>query len=215
MKKTALMICGSVLAMAISSMLSSCDSKARLAEAIQGNWTGNPEKVLDSGAATASMVRLMEFTRGSADTEGSVTMTAIITVENTMQFNDSIVSPLQITATGTASVTGIYQAKDDDELIISLDATSMSVKLDPEAVQLNYNLLAGSSAPVVDKLKPGAAILATQQINRAAQNVFSNITDIDDIHIEGSIMKCEINKRDLVFTKIAPDTFPKSKQTGH
>ena len=112
-------------------MITSCDSKAKLAEAVQGEWTGNPEKVLDTGAASASMVRILEFTRGAADTEGSVTMSALITVENTMQHNDSIVSPLQITASGTATITGVYQAKDDDDIAISLDATSMTVNVDP------------------------------------------------------------------------------------
>ncbi len=189
----------------VMALATSCNSKAKLSEAVQGQWTGNPEKVLDTGAASATMMRVLEFTRGAADTEGSVTMSAIITVENTMQFNDSIVSPLQITATGTATITGVYQAKDDDELTISLDATSMSVNVDPDAVQLNYNIISESSAPMVEKLKPGAAILATQQINRAAQNAFSNITSIDDIHVDGNLMKCEINDRDLIFSKSVPD----------
>lgn len=118
-----------------------------------------------------------------------------------MQSNDSIVTPLQITASGVATITGVYQAKDDDELTISLDATSMNVNVDPDAVKLNYNIATATSAPLVEKLKPGAAILATQQINRAAQNAFSNITEIDDIKIEGSIMRCEINHTDLTFTK--------------
>lgn len=188
---------------ALLPFMTACDSKAKLAEAVQGRWNGNPETVLDTGAASASMSRILEFTKGAADTEGSVTMTAMITVENTMQFNDSIVAPLQITASGTATITGVYQAKDDDELTISLDATSMTVNVDPDAVQLNYNIQTENSAPMVEKLKPGAAILATQQINRAAQNAFSNISEIDDIKINGNIMRCEINHTDLTFTKSA------------
>ena len=186
-------------------MITSCDSKAKLAEAVQGEWTGNPEKVLDTGAASASMVRILEFTRGAADTEGSVTMSALITVENTMQHNDSIVSPLQITASGTATITGVYQAKDDDDIAISLDATSMTVNVDPNTVKLNYNILSEESAPVIEKLKPGAAILATQQINRAAQNAFSNITEIEDIPVDGKLFNNEINDRDLIFSKAVPN----------
>lgn len=191
------------IAAAMLPLMSACDSKAKLAEAVQGQWTGNPETVLDTGAASATMTRILEFTKGAADTEGSVTMTAMISVENTMQFNDSIVTPLQITASGTATITGVYQAKDDDELTISLDATSMNVNVDPDAVKLNYNIATENSAPLVEKLKPGAAILATQQINRAAQNAFSNITEIDDIKINGNIMSCEINHTDLTLTKTA------------
>jgi hypothetical protein len=199
MKKFTSVICATAAVAGMLTLMTACDTKAKLAESVQGKWTGNPEKMLDTGAASASMVRTLEFTKGAADTEGSVTMTAMITVENTMQSNDSIVTPLQITASGVATITGVYQAKDDDELTISLDATSMNVNVDPDAVKLNYNI--ATAAPLVEKLKPGAAILATQQINRAAQNAFSNITEIDDIKIEGSIMRCEINHTDLTFTK--------------
>ena len=201
MKKFTSVICATAAVAGMLTLMTACDTKAKLAESVQGKWTGNPEKMLDTGAASASMVRTLEFTKGAADTEGSVTMTAMITVENTMQSNDSIVTPLQITASGVATITGVYQAKDDDELTISLDATSMNVNVDPDVVKLNYNIATATSAPLVEKLKPGAAILATQQINRAAQNAFSNITEIDDIKIEGSIMRCEINHTDLTFTK--------------
>lgn len=201
MKKFTSVICATAAVAGMLTLMTACDTKAKLAESVQGKWTGNPEKMLDTGAASASMVRTLEFTKGAADTEGSVTMTAMITVENTMQSNDSIVTPLQITASGVATITGVYQAKDDDELTISLDATSMNVNVDPDAVKLNYNIATATSAPLVEKLKPGTAILATQQINRAAQNAFSNITEIDDIKIEGSIMRCEINHTDLTFTK--------------
>lgn len=201
MKTITSVICATAIAAGMMALMTSCDSKAKLAEAVQGEWTGNPEKVLDTGAASASMVRMLEFTKGAADTEGSVTMTAMISVENTMQSNDSIVTPLQITASGTATITGVYQAKDHDELTISLDATSMTVNVDPDAVKLNYNIVTENSEPLIAKLKPGAAILATQQINRAAQNAFSNITEIDDIKINGNIMRCEINHTDLTFTK--------------
>lgn len=200
MKKTFSLLCAFSLMLTITS----CDSKAKLVERLQGEWTSNPERMLDSGAATASMVRMAEFTRGNSDSEGNVTLTALITVENTMQSNDSIVTPLQITASGTATVTGTYQAKDDDEILISLDATSMNVTVDPQAVQLNYNILSQESAPTIEKLKPGAIVLATQQINRVAQAAFSNVTKIDDIEFRGNLMTCEINNTDFAFTKAIP-----------
>lgn len=199
MKATALLCTAAILV-----TMTSCDSGAKLISELQGEWTGNPERILDSGAASASMVRVLEFTRGAADTEGTVTMTALITVENTMEFNDSIVTPLQISATGTATITGTFQAKDRDELLVSLDATSLNVEVDPQAVQLNYNIISESSAPIIEKLKPGAAILATQQINHAAQSAFTNITEIDDIEIKNNIMTCEISNKDLAFTRAIP-----------
>ena len=182
-------------------VVSSCDSKGRLAEAVEGEWTGNPERLLDTGAASATMVRMMEFSPGEVATEGTITMTAVITVENTMQFNESVVTPLTITATGTATITGTYQVRDHDDILVGLDATSLSVSVDPDAVQLNYNIISEDSAPMVEKLKPGAAVLATQQINRAAQNAFANITEIEDIHIKNNTMRCEIGDHDIAFSR--------------
>ena len=203
MKKLAILICGAMLSIGFSSIFTSCDSKAKLAESIKGTWTGNPEKVLDTDATSASMVRALEFLPGASVSEGTVTMSAIITVENATQFNDSVVSPIQITASGTATVQGTYQVKDDDDIIISLDATSFAVNVDPDGVQLNYNALSESSAPIAEKLKPAAAQLATQQITSAARSAFSGINEIEDIHVHGSLMKCEINHRDLVFSRSA------------
>ena len=54
---------------------------------------------------------------------------------------------------------------------------------------------------MADRLKPGAAVLATQQINRAAQYLFSNFTEIEDIHINGDVMQCEVKDVDLVMTR--------------
>lgn len=198
MKKVIIALCcmGAML-----TVVSSCDSKGRLAEAVKGEWTGNPERMLDTGAASATMVRMMEFSPGEVATEGTVTMTDIITVENTMQFNEAVVTPLTITATGTATITGTYQVRDHDDILVGLDATSLSVSVDPDAVQLNYNIVSEDSAPMVEKLKPGAAVLATQQINRAAQNAFANITEIEDIHIKNNTMRCEIGDRDITFSR--------------
>lgn len=198
MKKVIIALCcmGAML-----TVVSSCDSKGRLAEAVKGEWTGNPERMLDTGAASATMVRMMEFSPGEVATEGTVTMTDIITVENTMQFNEAVVTPLTITATGTATITGTYQVRDHDDILVGLDATSLSVSVDSDAVQLNYNIVSEDSAPMVEKLKPGAAVLATQQINRAAQNAFANITEIEDIHIKNNTMRCEIGDRDITFSR--------------
>lgn len=198
MKKLLLALSGFAIGAAI---VTSCDSKARLAENIQGIWSGNPEKILDTGAESASMTRMIEFSPDEVTTEGTITMTALITVENVIAASDSIIAPLTITASGTATITGTYQVTDNDDVSVILDGTSLSVAVDPDAVQLNYNVLTDESAPALENLKPAAAMLARQQISRAAQNAFFNISEIEDIHINKNIMKCEIGHHDLTFTK--------------
>lgn len=180
---------------------SSCDSKQKLSEQLSGIWAGQEEQLTNTGAARASMTRMLQFTPTGTKGEGDFTMTAYITVDNTMPAGEEIVAPLTITASGTATITGVYQVKDDDELVLNLDASSLTFDVDPEAVELKYDLLTQQSAPEIETLKPAASVLVTQQIEHAARSAFSNITEIDDIKITNNLMSCEIGHSDLTFRR--------------
>ncbi len=131
-------------------------------------------------------------------------MAALITVDNVMAASDSISVPLTITASGAATITGVFQAKDDDELLINLDYSSLQVSVGPQTVQLNYNLLTQESSSRLEALRPGALRLATQQIQQSATNVFSDLTEIEDIKIDNDLMSCEIGHKDLTFRRQQP-----------
>lgn len=192
------------LAMTLAGLgLASCDSETRLAKDIQGTWSGNPQQVVDSGASSATATTLIEFVGGSDLREGTVNITALVSVENVTSFNDSVMTPLEITASGTATITGVYQVKDDDEIIVSLDGSSLNVAVDPDAVQLNMNVLTEESDPVTTQLKAGASVLVEQQVRKIANQIFSGVNKIDDIKIHGSLMEAEINHRDLTFSRSA------------
>ncbi|HAP29785.1 MAG TPA: hypothetical protein DCR26_06660 [Porphyromonadaceae bacterium] len=121
-----------------------------------------------------------------------------------MAASDSISVPLTITASGAATITGVFQAKDDDELLINLDYSSLQVSVGPQTVQLNYNLLTQESSSRLEALRPGALRLATQQIQQSATNVFSDLTEIEDIKIDNDLMSCEIGHKDLTFRRQQP-----------
>ncbi len=131
-------------------------------------------------------------------------MAALITVDNVMAASDSISVPLTITASGAATITGVFQAKDDDELLINLDYSSLQVSVGPQTVQLNYNLHTQESSSRLEALRPGALRLATQQIQQSATNVFSDLTEIEDIKIDNNLMSCEIGHKDLTFRRQQP-----------
>lgn len=202
MKNLFLMISAGAVA---AILLTGCDSRARLAKSLHGQWSGNPEILPNTGANSASLVRVMEFSPGTTAREGIVTMTAIITVENTMHANDSTAMSVQVTASGSAVITGMYHATDDDELIIGLDAMSLKTTIDPDGIQLGNDLAGNESSPSVEQLKPGAMSLANRQISSAAQHLYSNLTEIDDIHVRKSLMTCEIGNKKLTFSKSAND----------
>lgn len=196
MKKTlfiATLALGGMLAM------SSCDSRQKLSDNIQGVWAGNPEEINDAGATRATATRMMEFTSTGNSGEGNVTLSAYVTVENTLPANDSIVTPLTVSASGTVSITGYYQAKDDDDLLLTLDASTLTVNVDPDAVQLNYNVLSQDSAPELTTLKPAATVLARQQMEQAARSLLLNINEIEDVKIHGNMLTCEIGHKDYTF----------------
>ncbi|MDE6127114.1 MAG: hypothetical protein K2G30_09175, partial [Muribaculaceae bacterium] len=63
-------------------------------------------------------------------------------------------------------------------------------------------ILDGKGASTVDQLRPGALRLATQQISRAAQEVFSRLDGIDDIRIDNDLMSCDIGHKDVSFRRV-------------
>lgn len=201
MNKTILNIAVVAAGMMSAFGFSSCDSKQKLSEELSGVWTGQEETLTNTGAARASMVRMLQFTPTGSKGEGDFTMTAYITVNNTMPATDEIVTPITITASGTATITGVYQAKDDDELILNLDASSLTIDVDPEAVELKYDVLTQQSAPEIETLKPAAEVLVNQQIEHSARSAFSNLTEIDDIKISNNLMSCEMRHTDLTFRR--------------
>ena len=44
-------------------------------------------------------------------------------------------------------------------------------------------------------------MLASQQIDHAARNVFFNLTEIEDIKINNNMLKCEMAHKDLTFRR--------------
>lgn len=194
-------IFASSLALSAVFVLSSCHSREKLSDQLQGRWMSAPSALANTGATEATLTRVMEYHEGDVGSEidGNVTLTAMITVENTMPFNDALVTPLTITATGTASITGIYQVMDHDNVSLSLDATSMTIWVDPKGVQLDYDLVTAGSAAMVESLKTNALRLAKQQILRASHNLFYRLKAVDDIKIHGDDLTCEIAKNRLTF----------------
>lgn len=186
--------------------ISSCQSQSeKLAEEIAGTWSSAPEQITTSGATRTTMVRVMDFTRTASDaTDGAVTMTALITVDNVMPASGKLDTPLTITASGAATITGAFQVKDHDDILISLDYSSLQVSVDPAAVQINYNILTQDASPEVESLRPGALHLATQQIRQAATSVFSNLTEVEDVKIHTDLLSCEIAHKDLSFRRQQP-----------
>lgn len=185
-------------------MAVSCDTKTRLAEKLEGSWSSTPEQLQNTPGTQSTVVRVFDFERTPGKAEGTVTMKAMITVDNAVGSTETVTTPVSVTASGIATISGSYVAKDDDDLLVTLDYSTLDVSVDPQGVVLDYNVLTQESAPDLETLRPGAVRLATQQITRAAQTIFSNVTEIEDIKINNHLMSCEIGHRDLTFRAVQP-----------
>ena len=177
--------------------LASCNEKASLANKIEGTWTGTPERIADSSAAYSTMVKTYEFNVSDTGEGGSLVISALIDVENTVAGTDATSQPIAVSAAATATVTAQWEAVDDDEIIVHIDPSTLTINVDPSAVSLDYNSITDSSSSDLTELKPQAAAIIGRQVNAAVSSNIMGLTKIDDIKITNNILECEIDKTDI------------------
>ncbi len=178
--------------------LSSCDEKSRLASEIEGTWTGAPEQMTVTDAASSSATRVITFTKGDKNMPSTMSVDAMFSVEIALPATDGIVTPIAVTASGTAVIAGTWQPVDDDEIAVFLDRSTLEVSVDPDAVTLTASPLFASQSQV-DSLKPAMTQAVKQHITSAMEHSVLDFNRIDDIKIKNNILSCEIGKKDLTF----------------
>ncbi|MDE7152847.1 MAG: DUF5052 family protein [Muribaculaceae bacterium] len=177
--------------------LSSCDSKQRLAEQLQGTWTMQPDQITDTEGQTIGIMRLVEFVKEPSQAGGEIVISSMVSVNTQLPDNDNPEAPVSVTASGKATISGTWAAVDDDEIAIYLRPETFSVEVDPSATVLTPAGEMSENGPDLAKLQPSAAQYVRQQITESLRGDFFKFTKIDDIKIQGNIMTCEVNHRDI------------------
>lgn len=187
--------------------VSSCAKTDRFA----GTWQGNPENIVKylPEAATASSVMTLDFAPDASNPKtGTVAMMAVIEISQAVgQTSPGIDMAYQTNITGTAMINAKYAFDDDDDIILSLDASTMKVNIDPAGVSFTQNLVSDTERPVLDSLTAATADHWRIAITGAMREVFNKYRKIDDIKVHhGDLMSCEIDDRDLSFRRVGvPD----------
>lgn len=180
---------------------SSCNEKAKLADRVTGTWSGQAERVktpeTTGHQTTTTVTRIYSFkTDPGSKTGGTLQAAAYFTVESGTGLQAAGTQPIAVTIEGNATITGHWEAIDDDEIAVSFDTNSLDVKVDPDAIELQYDIATGQSYSVSDSIKPRL----TQSVARSMKNVMThnvfNFGKIDDIKIKGALMSCEIDHKD-------------------
>lgn len=172
--------------------LASCDNRPD----IVGEWQGTLKDVIPQ-TATSNVTVNYSFQR-----DGKTTAAYEFEMSEATQPNGEIVSPYQINVSGTALLEGTWQYVDreDDEVAITYDMSTLQVNIDPEAVLLQENLLSGMQQPQVDSLK---AVAVQRYSQKVASYLKSNPNVVwEDVELKKPLLKYEIGHRDYTLRKI-------------
>lgn len=182
-------------------LFSSCNEKASLAKSINGAWSGQAERVdVPDSKTTTTVTRMMTFnTDAGSSTGGTIDATAMFSLESGTQLLPAGTQPIAVTVNGTATISGHWEATDDDEIIVSFDSKTLKVEIDPDEIVLEYDIATQESYSVSDSIQAGVVASVSRSMATLLQHRVFNFNKIDDIKVKGSLMSCEIGKTDYTF----------------
>lgn len=182
-------------------IFTSCNEKAKLADAISGSWSGQAERVeVPNAKTTTTVTRNITFTSDTnSSTGGEVTATALFSVESGTELEAAGTQPIAVTVNGTATIQGHWEAISDDDVMVAFDANTLKVDIDPNEVVLEYNIATEESAPVEETTSDQVVTAVTKSITPLLQQRVFNYSKIKDIKVKGVLMSCEMDKKDYTF----------------
>lgn len=191
-------------------MFASCDSTPN----IEGTWSGSGTNLGTSGKEDVAGVNVnshittdITFIPTSNNKRtGDVEFLATVVTSDAVPFDSTIVAPYEVTVTAIATAKGSYSIVDDDEIIIALDNSSITMNVDPDAVTYDSNVLTGADGAQVDSLKPQIVAIFSARLLPLVRTHLDAFQHIDDVHVSKDMMSCEINNRDFTFRRqVMPD----------
>lgn len=198
---------GLLIVLAGLTTVTSCSKTDR----IGGLWQGTPERIhnLPSASDATSTISIDFGPRESAKGEGDVVLSAVIEIQQPLvglPDTEAMQAPMQASVTATAQIEGKYIAeeRDDDDLLLSLDPTTMTVTVDPAGVMLSENLLTGTDRSTLDSLTAATAERWRVLLTPIVRERFYSYRKIEDVKVHHSdMMSCEVADRDLTFRRMA------------
>lgn len=173
--------------------MSSCDTRPN----VIGEWQGNIKGEMP-GTATSNLTATYAFNR-----DGSVTASYLVNFTEAAAPNDSLISPYQISVSGTAMVNGKWQyvEGEDDEIAIVYDMTTLKVQIDPEAVKMQANVITDQQVPKLDDMMPALVSKYTHMV----ENYFKQTPTVvwDDVKVKKPILRYEIGHDNYLLQQVA------------
>lgn len=194
------LILASGLAVAAAAF-TSCERHADVA----GSWTGMPGRSLAvSGAIDVTSTISLDFARqpaSKAKDSGLLTISAAIDANQPVTGGTFENAAYEVSVAASASMTGTWAFIDDDDIAITLDPSSFTVKVDPDGITFAEDLVSGMQDPQLDSLSTATAARWQSVIAPAIKTEFLKYNKLDDIKIKNGIMTFEIADRDYTFRR--------------
>lgn len=175
---------------------------------VEGTWIGAPVRIDSASSAdvlgpVADCQVASTFNFVASDkSNGTVNITSDITMLDAVDAPvDSPIATYEISVSATASISGTYTFTDDDDMVLTLDYSTLTVHLDPEAITYNQNLLDNTQAPAIDSLRPILADRYRKAITSQIRADYAKYQHMEDVKINNSILTCEVDDRDMSFRK--------------
>lgn len=178
----------------------SCSQSNKLA----GTWEGNPSRIIVTGADDATSTMALSFTPSqNSKKQGDVMLNATINLRQAVQPNtESMETPWEVSVAATANIKGQY-VMDDDDILLSLDPSTMRINVDPDGVAYVNNAITGMEQPQLDSLTAATTQLWNMRLTAAMHNEFGRYTKLDDVEIHNNtIMSVEINDHDVTMRRV-------------
>ncbi|MDE5878205.1 MAG: hypothetical protein K2H47_12015 [Muribaculaceae bacterium] len=193
----------------------SCDENAQLASKIEGVWSGNAtvlskkdgNKEKQDNTAKPMEAKINSITPSftftpdpSVKNGGKLTYSGVYSVSQPVS-SQSVDVPFEATADVKVTGKGTWTAKDDDEIIVMIDASTVSTTVDTASVTLGYAVLTDKPVTELEALKEQILPNINSSFSAEVQKRVTSIHKLDDIKIKGSEMTLEIGKTDFTFNK--------------
>lgn len=174
--------------------LSSCDTRPN----VIGDWQGSIKSEIP-GTAMSNLTVTYSFAR-----DGSVTTSYLINITEAAVPADSIVTPYEVSISGTALVNGKWQyvQNEDDEIAISYDMSTLNVQIDPEAITTLVNQLDEQQTAQFNDMKPAMVQKYTQLVS----NYFKSSPTVvwDDVKVKKPVLRYEIGHQNFILQEVTP-----------
>ncbi len=176
---------------------------------VAGLWQGSPQHLVNvQGASDATSTMTIDFSpRSDSRSPGQVDLNAVVEVQQAVVGKaDNMGVPYQANITATASISGTYVPEDgdDDDYILSLDASTLKVIVDPAGVTFTQNLLDNVERPVLDSLTAATADQWRGIITAAIRDRFYKYSRIEDVKVHhGDMMSMEVDHSDMTLRRIS------------